>query len=114
MRFPIGKPLIFLFVVFVGGTILLAGEKALTSSQPDASSQSPCGRFQIFQGRVGASVEGMVIQRDTLIRIDSVTGQTWLYAWSGGQKDAAGKNVPEGWIAVAELPRTTWAPPADL
>ncbi len=80
------------------------GQKPQPALQP-----SPCGRFQLFQGRVGIDMGGQngVLARDVIARIDTQTGNAWVYAWG------ADKSIPEGWVAVAELPRVTWAPAAQ-
>lgn len=61
------------------------------------------GRFQIVTGPVLGEENGKPITRQTLYRIDTVTGQTWrLVRELSGPPNEMTATFAEGWIKVSE------------
>jgi hypothetical protein len=71
--------------------ILLASVIALATAPQMAT--SPCGRYQLFHGATGFQNE---MKLDVILRIDTQTGQTWVYINSVNRSG-------DGWMPVGDF-----------
>ena len=46
------------------------------------------GRYQLFQGKYNIMANGSIIENDAIFRIDTMTGEVWIY-WEGSNASKA-------------------------
>lgn len=64
----------------------------------DASGHATTGRYQLFQGtyEIIESGTGRSADQKAILKIDSVTGNTWVFVSS------VGKDAGQGWLLLGE------------
>jgi hypothetical protein len=93
-------------VLFTFLLSLSASEPATTSSPISPQTKSENGRYQIHQYTIDLSVDDIKTKQNLLIRIDTVTGQTWKYFHY-----LRNDKFIEGWVEIPTLERKDQSPP---